>query len=124
MKRSKFSEEQVAYALRQALAIPRRGCGRGAGSGHRKRFPTVLDHRGSRDGVHELRPGRLGAPTWWELDFTRPGKPTHNSDIVSFNPKLRAECLNMHQFVSLADAQGRPRSRWWRGGGTKEFGLR
>ena len=30
------------------------------------------------------------------LDFSRPGKPTDNAFIESFNGKLRAECLNQH----------------------------
>jgi putative transposase len=40
-----------------------------------------------------------------QLDFTRPGKPTDNSYIESFNGKLREECLNVTQFADLADAQ-------------------
>ena len=28
------------------------------------------------------------------LDFSRPGKPTDNAFIESFNGKFRAECLN------------------------------
>ena len=39
------------------------------------------------------------------LDFSRPGKPTDNSFIESFNGKFRSECLNTHWFLSLADAQ-------------------
>ena len=42
-----------------------------------------------------------------QLDFTRPGKPTDNSHIESFNGRLRDECLNVHQFHSLADAQAK-----------------
>lgn len=42
-----------------------------------------------------------------QLDFTRPGKPTDNSHIESFNGRLRDECLNVHQFTSLADAQAK-----------------
>jgi putative transposase len=42
-----------------------------------------------------------------QLDFTRPGKPTDNSHIESFNGRLRDECLNVHQFLSLADAQAK-----------------
>lgn len=38
------------------------------------------------------------------LDFSRPGKPTDNAFIESFNGKFRAECLNQHWFMSLADA--------------------
>ncbi len=40
-----------------------------------------------------------------QLDFTRPGKPTDNSYIESFNGKLRDECLNTTQFPDLAHAQ-------------------
>ena len=40
-----------------------------------------------------------------ELDFSRPGKPTDNAMIESFNARLRAECLNENWFLSLADAQ-------------------
>jgi len=39
------------------------------------------------------------------LDFSRPGKPTDNGLIEAFNGRLRAECLNEHWFLSLADAQ-------------------
>jgi putative transposase len=38
------------------------------------------------------------------LDFSRPGKPTDNAFIESFNGKFRAECLNAHWFMSLEDA--------------------
>jgi len=39
------------------------------------------------------------------LDFSRPGKPTDNAYIEAFNGRFRAECLNAHWFLSLADAQ-------------------
>ena len=39
------------------------------------------------------------------LDFSRPGKPTDNAFIESFNGRLRAECLNTHWFLSVADAR-------------------
>ena len=39
------------------------------------------------------------------LDFSRTGKPTDNVFIEAFNSKLRAECLNAHWFMSLADAR-------------------
>jgi len=39
------------------------------------------------------------------LDFSRPGKPTDNAFIESFNGKFRAECLNTHWFMSLDDAR-------------------
>ncbi len=41
------------------------------------------------------------------LDFSRPGKPTDNSYIESFNGKLRVECLNAHWFMSLDDARAK-----------------
>lgn len=41
------------------------------------------------------------------LDFSRPGKPTDNSYIESFNGKFRAECLNAHWFMSLDDARAK-----------------
>ena len=40
-----------------------------------------------------------------ELDFTRPGKPTDNGHVESFNGRLRDECLNVHQFLSLDHAK-------------------
>jgi len=51
----------------------------------------VLDHWAYRHGV--------------TLDFSRPGKPTDNSYIESFNRRRRDECLNTHWFLSLADAR-------------------
>jgi putative transposase len=39
------------------------------------------------------------------LDFSRPGKPTDNAFIEAFNGRFRAECLNAHWFLNLADAQ-------------------
>jgi putative transposase len=39
------------------------------------------------------------------LDFSRPGKPTDNAHIESFNARLRPECLNAHVFESLEDAE-------------------
>jgi putative transposase len=39
------------------------------------------------------------------LDFSRPGKPTDNAYIESFNGSFRDECLNAHWFMSLEDAQ-------------------
>jgi transposase InsO family protein len=46
------------------------------------------------------------------LDFSRPGKPTDNAFIEAFNGRLRAECLNAHWFLTLADA--RKKLEGWR----------
>jgi putative transposase len=41
------------------------------------------------------------------LDFSRPGKPTDNGFVESFNGRFRDECLNTHWFLSLADARSK-----------------
>ena len=46
------------------------------------------------------------------LDFSRPGKPTDNAFIESFNGSFRDECLNAHWFLSLEDA--REKIEQWR----------
>ncbi|WP_435870127.1 IS3 family transposase [Eleftheria terrae] len=40
-----------------------------------------------------------------ELDFSRPGRPTDNAGVESFNGRLRQECLNANWFLSLDDAK-------------------
>jgi putative transposase len=45
---------------------------------------------------------------YWDhvtLDLSRPGKPTDNGYIESFNGRFRQECLNDHWFLSLDDAR-------------------
>src|SRR5687768_13885851 len=39
------------------------------------------------------------------LTFSRPGKPTDNPFIESFNGSFRDECLNVNWFLSLEDAK-------------------
>jgi putative transposase len=39
------------------------------------------------------------------LDFSRPGKPTDNAYIESFNGSFRDECLNVNCFLSIEDAR-------------------
>lgn len=39
------------------------------------------------------------------LDFSRPGKPTDNAFIESFNSRFRQECLNANWFLNLEDAR-------------------
>jgi putative transposase len=54
------------------------------------------------------------------LDISRPGKPTDNSFIESFNSKFRAECLNAHWSMSprcckaTADDDARVKMEVWR----------
>ncbi|WP_417784380.1 IS3 family transposase [Terasakiella pusilla] len=46
------------------------------------------------------------------LDFSRPGKPTDNAFIESFNGSFRMECLNASWFLSLNEA--RSKCEMWR----------
>jgi len=39
------------------------------------------------------------------LDFSRPGKPTDNAYIESFNARIRLECPNQSWFMDLDDAR-------------------
>lgn len=39
------------------------------------------------------------------IDFSRPGKPTDNCYVESFNGSLRDECLNVHWFETLDQAR-------------------
>ena len=39
------------------------------------------------------------------LDFSRPGTPTDNAFIESFNGRFREECLNQHYFLSIEEAR-------------------
>ena len=40
-----------------------------------------------------------------KLDFSRPGKPTDNCFIETFNGSLRDECLNVNWFETLDEAK-------------------
>lgn len=51
----------------------------------------AMDHGAYRHGV--------------QLDFIRPGKPTDNGFIESFNARFRQECLSQHWFVDLEEAR-------------------
>jgi putative transposase len=39
------------------------------------------------------------------IDFSRPGKPTDNAFIESFNGTFRSECLSAHWFTSISEAR-------------------
>jgi putative transposase len=40
-----------------------------------------------------------------QIDFSRPGKPTDNAHVESFNGTFRAECLDAHWFTNLTEAK-------------------
>jgi putative transposase len=87
-----MSGEGVAAALDGAIA--EHGCPATITVDHGTEFTSrALDEWAYRRGV--------------KLAFTTPGKPTENGHIESFNGKLRDECLNTLQFVSIADAKER-----------------
>ena len=39
------------------------------------------------------------------IDFSRPGKPTNNCHVESFDRSFGYECLNLHWFETLEEAQ-------------------
>jgi putative transposase len=39
------------------------------------------------------------------IAFSRPGKPTDNAFVESFNGTFRAECLDAHWFTTLTEAR-------------------
>jgi len=39
------------------------------------------------------------------IAFSRPGKPTDNAFVESFNGTFRAECLDAHWFTTLTETQ-------------------
>ena len=41
----------------------------------------------------------------FSIDFSRPGKPTDNCYVETFNGSLRDECLNVHWFETIEDAK-------------------
>lgn len=47
------------------------------------------------------------------LDFSRPGKPTDNPYVESFNGKFRHECLSVNWFLSLDDAREKIEDLRW-----------
>ena len=83
------------------MVIARRVCGGGVGAPSQSR-PHILDNG----------PEFIAQPfiDWCAghrvaLHYIRPGKPVDNAYIESFNGRLRDECLNVHQFTSLAEAK-------------------
>ncbi|MDR1397650.1 MAG: transposase, partial [Desulfarculales bacterium] len=50
---------------------------------------------------------RWALETGVELEYSRPGKPTDNAFIESFNGRFREECLSTHWFLTLEDAKAK-----------------
>jgi len=99
MKRRRFTEEQIAYALRQAEGgTPVAEICRKLGVSEPTSYRWKKKYGGM--GVVELR--RLK-----QLDFIRPGKTVENAYIESFNASLRKECLNAHWFQTLEETKSK-----------------
>jgi len=47
-----------------------------------------------------------------QIEHIRPGRPSENSFVESFNGRFRDECLNEHWFLNLQDAQDK--IEYWR----------
>lgn len=76
----------------------------------RSQLPALI----SVDNGTEFTSKALDHWAYWNrvrLDFSRPGKPTDNAHIESFNGTLRRECLSQHWFLDLEEA-GRILERW------------
>jgi putative transposase len=129
MKQKRFTDEQIACALRQAeTGVPvKEVCRKLQVSEQtfyrwKKKFgglgvAEVLDRIGRVRGL----PERIRVDNGTEftskhldqwaylngvtLEFSRRGNPTDNGLIEAFNGRLRAECLNVNWFLSLDDAR-------------------
>lgn len=90
----RMSGDRVAEALDRVSS--KRSLPRSIRVDHGTEFTSkVLDEWARKNAVH--------------LDFIRPGKPTENGMIESFNGRLRDECLNCNEFESLDDARAASR---------------
>lgn len=95
---------------RECVALNARGVFRGedvarvlSAAGDVRPLPAVINV----DNGTEFTSRFLDHWAYWNkvrLDFSRPGKPTDNAFIESFNSSLRRECLSQHYFINLDDA--------------------
>jgi len=100
----------VDVFTRECVALTAKGVFRGedvAGvlsrAGDGRQLPRVINV----DNGTEFTSRSLDHWAYWNkvrLDFSRPGKPTDNAFIESFNSSLRRECLSQHYFINLYDA--------------------
>jgi putative transposase len=94
---SSLTGQKVAMAL--SLVIAERGAPRSITVDNGSEFYSrAMEAWAYQYGVH--------------IDFIRPGKPTENGYIESFNGRFRDECLNTEVFFTLSDAREKLES--WR----------
>ena len=94
-------EKEMCFRTRyaesfDACLLPRHGCRPGAGKSRA---------RSGIAGNDPGRPGYVGLPTQRHARLLEAGKSDRQGIIEAFNGRFRAECLNAHWFLSLADAQ-------------------
>jgi transposase InsO family protein len=80
-------------------------------------FPAIVSDNGTEFTSNTILAWQQERDVEWRH---RPGKPTQNGFVESFNGRLRAECFNEHLFANLNEARqiihqssfaARPRSR-------------
>lgn len=96
MKKSRYTEKQIAFALKQAET--RIALVRGA--------PKTIRVDNGPEFISKA-PDRWAYENGVTLAFSRPGKPTDNAFVESFNGRFRDECLFRHWFLSLAGARAK-----------------
>ncbi len=102
MRKSHYTEQQIAFALQQGEQVvevlegiaSERGLPETIFCDNGPEFTSkTLDKWAYENGV--------------TLNFSRPGKPTDNAIIESFNGHFRDECLNTNWFLSIKDAKSK-----------------
>ena len=129
MKSSRYSAEQVAFAMRQAESgtpVPevcrkmgiaeqtfyrwkKKFAGMGVAEvlmrlGDERNLPKTIRVDNGPEFISKVL-DQWAYLNGVALDFSRPGKPTDNAFIEAFNGRLRDECLNENWFLCLADAK-------------------
>jgi putative transposase len=97
MKKSRFSEQQIAFTSLSGARVARE-------------LTALLGERGKpllivSDNGTELTSAailRWSQERQVEWHYIAPGKPTQNAFVESLNGRLRDECLNETLFTSLA----------------------
>jgi hypothetical protein len=107
VKKSRFSETQIVAILKEHEAgiatkdlCRRHGVSPATFYSWKSKFGD-----GQWDRADRHCDGLLSSRSQVRLHFIDPGKPTQNAYIESFNGRFRDECLNEHEFRSLAHAR-------------------
>jgi len=97
------------YREERLMVRRRRGRKRALGTRAPMTLPIRINQRWSLDFVSDTlsdgRRFRILCQHGVRLEFIRPGKPTDNGYIESFNGRLRDECLNVETFFDLSDVR-------------------